>query len=587
MDSSPLLHAQQLLRHAGWVLEVLALLATLGWRESVAAGLPPDPQGRSMVVTRLGIVATSQVLASRAGAQVLELGGNAVDAAIAANAVLGVVEPMSDGIGGDLFAIIYEAKTGKLRGVNASGWAPAAMTLDFVRRRGFQEMPQDGILTVTVPGCVAGWDVLRRQYGKLPMQMLLASAIYYAREGFPVTERISAAWKGLEQRKDPDPELRRVFHPGGRAPAVGEVFRNPELAASLERIAARGREGFYRGPTSTAIVELSRRAGGAMEAADLTEFQPEWVEPISTTYRGWKVYELPPNGQGIAALMMLGMMEQFPLAEYGHNSARALHVMIEAKKLAYADLLRYVADPRFSDVPVASMLSREYASSRATEIDPTRAKSSVAPTAAADLKAKRAGDTVYLTAIDKDGNIVSLIQSVYSGFGAKLVAPGTGFALQNRGALFSLEPGHPNVLAPHKRPVHTIIPAFMEKGDVKIGFGIMGGWNQAQAHAQFVSNVVDFGMNIQAALESPRFTKVSFEGLDVEMEPRIPEAARAELARLGHQIQVLPEPFSPSVGGGQVVMSDGKGVHFGASDPRKDGAADPEAPRVGKRSPAR
>jgi len=367
---------------------------------------------------------------------------------------------------------------------------------------------------------------------------------------------------------------------------VGDVFRNPDLAVSLERIAARGRDGFYRGPTATAILELSRRAGGVMEPADLTEFQPEWAEPISTTYRGWKVYELPPSGQGIAALMMLQMMEQFPLAEYGHNSARALHVMIEAKKLAYADLLRYVADPRFSEVPATGMLSRDHAKTRAQEIDPARAKATVAPSAAADLKAKRAGDTVYLTAIDKDGNIVSLIQSVYSGFGAKLVAPGTGFALQNRGALFSLDPGHPNVLAPRKRPVHTIIPAFMEKGDVKIGFGIMGGWNQAQAHAQFVSNVVDFGMNIQAALESPRFTKISFEGQDVEIEPRVPEATRAELVRLGHQIQVLDEPFSPSVGGGQAVMSDGKGVHYGASDPRKDGAAGPQAPPMRKRSTA-
>src|SRR5262249_40344995 len=361
---------------------------------------------------------------------------------------------------------------------------------------------------------------------------------------------------------------------------VGELFRNPDLAAALERIAARGRDGFYKGPTATAILEVSRRLGGALEAADLTELQAEWVDPISTTYRGWKISELPPNGQGIEALMMLGIMEQFPLAEYGHNSARALHVMIEAKKLAYADLLRYVADPRFAEVPVAGMLSREHAKVRAKEIDPARARPSVAPTAAADLKAKRAGDTIYLTTIDKDGNIVSLIQSVYSGFGAKLVAPGTGFALQNRGALFSLDPAHPNVVAPRKRPLHTIIPAFMEKGDVKIGFGIMGGFNQAQAHAQFVSNVVDFGMNIQAALESPRFTKLTFEGLDVEIEPRVPEATRAELARLGHHVQVLGETFSPTVGGGQAVMSDGKGVHYGASDPRKDGAADPQAPPV-------
>ena len=409
---------------------------------------------------------------------------------------------------------------------------------------------------------------------------MLAPAIHYAQEGFPVTERISKGWKAAEDVKDPDAAFRQSFLPGGRAPNLGEIFRNPDLAAALKRIADKGRDGFYRGPTAAAILELSRRTGGPMEAEDLTAFEPEWVQPISTTYRGWQIFELPPNGQGIAALMMLDLMERFPLAEYGQNSARALHVMIEAKKLAYADLLRYVADPRFSEVPVGALLSKAHAEARARQIDPERAMPSVAPTAAADLKAKRAGDTIYLSAIDREGNIVSLIQSVYDSFGSKLVAPGTGFALQNRGALFSLDPSHPNVLVPRKRPVHTIIPGFMRKGDVNIGFGIMGGWNQAQAHAQFVSNVVDFGMNIQAALEAPRFTKYTFEGLDVLIEPRVPEATRAELTRLGHQIQVLGEPYSSSVGGGQAVMNDGHGVHFGASDPRKDGAADPEAPPV-------
>jgi gamma-glutamyltranspeptidase/glutathione hydrolase len=454
------------------------------------------------------------------------------------------------------------------------------MTLDLVRRRGLEKMPADGILTVTVPGCVAGWDALHRRFGKLPLRTLLASAVHYADDGFPVTEWISASWKSAERMPDQDPGFRKTFLPDGHAPAVGEIFRNPDLAQSLRRIGDRGRDGFYRGPTAAAILELSRRTGGPMEATDLSEFQPEWVEPISTTYRDWTVFELPPNSQGIAALMMLKLMEQFPLSEYGHNSARSLHVMIEAKKLAYADLLRYVADPHFSEVPVSALLSREHAQARAREIHPDRAMSSAVPSTAADLKTKRAGDTIYLSAIDRDGNIVSLIQSVYSGFGAKLVAPGTGFALQNRGALFSLDPGHPNVLAPRKRPLHTIIPAFMQKGDVRIGFGIMGGWNQSQAHAQFISNVVDFGMNIQAALESPRFAKHTFEGLDVQIEPRIPEATRAELARLGHQLQVLEDPFSPIVGGGQAVLSDGRGVHFGASDPRKDGSADPQGAPV-------
>jgi gamma-glutamyltranspeptidase / glutathione hydrolase len=577
MDHGSLLQAMDLLRHPTLLAGAVTLLAVIGLGEARAGGPPARTQGRSMVITRFGIVATSQTLASRAGAQVLELGGSAVDAAIAANAVLGVVEPMSDGIGGDLFALVYEAKTGKIHGLNASGWAPAGMSLELMQRRGFKHMPEDGIFTVTVPGCVAGWDALHRRFGKVPLRTLLASAVHYADEGFPVTERISDAWKSAEQLQGVDAEFRQTFLPGGRAPGIGEIFRNPDLASSLRRIADRGRDGFYRGPTAAAILELSRRSGGPMEAADLSDFQPEWVEPISTSYRGWTVFELPPNGQGIAALMMLKIMEQFPLSEYGHNSSRALHVMIEAKKLAYADLLRYVADPRFSDVPVTALLSGEHAVARAGQIRPERAMPSATPSAAADLRTKHAGDTIYLSAIDHDGNIVSLIQSTYSGFGAKLVAPGTGFALQNRGALFSLDPAHPNVLGPRKRPLHTIIPAFMQKGDTRIGFGIMGGWNQAQAHAQFVSDVVDFGMNIQAALESPRFVKHTFEGLDVQIEPRVPEPTRAELARLGHELQVLDEPFSPVVGGGQAVMSDGRGVHFGASDPRKDGTADAQA----------
>ncbi len=575
MDPEALLHAAQLLRHASGLFGVLACLAVIGWSESRAA--PSGAQGRSMVVTRYGIVATSQALASRAGAQVLELGGSAVDAAIAANATLGVVEPYSDGIGGDLFAIVYEAKTGKLFGLNSSGWAPTGLTSDLVRSRGFRSMPEEGILAVTVPGCVAGWDALRKRFGRLPFQTLLASAVQYAEEGFPVSERIAAAWKAIEQEGGGDPAYRQTFFPGGHAPQLGEIFRDPELAASLRRIGERGRDGFYKGPTAAAIVETFRAAGGTLQPADLSEFQPEWVDPISTTYRGWTVYELPPNGQGIAALMMLNIMERFPIFEYGHNSARSLHVMIEAKKLAYADLLRYVADPRVSEIPVSGMLSKEHAAARAKLIDPARAMSGATPSAAAELKAKRAGDTIYLSAIDREGNIVSLIQSVYDGFGAKVVPPGTGFALQNRGALFSLDPSHPNVLAPRKRPLHTIIPAFLQKGDVRIGFGIMGGWNQAQAHGQFVSNVVDFGMNLQAAVEAPRFTKYTFDGVDVLIEPRVPEATRAELTRLGHRLEVLDQPFSSRVGGGQAVMSDGGGVHFGASDPRKDGAADPQA----------
>jgi gamma-glutamyltranspeptidase / glutathione hydrolase len=537
-------------------------------------------QTRGRVMTRLGIVATSQTLASQAGAQILHDGGNAIDAAIAANAVLGLVEPTSNGLGGDLFAIVYEAKTGKLYGLNASGWAPAKLTIDFLESHGVHSMPQSGINSVTVPGVVAGWEMLRQRFGTRDFATLLAPAIYYAEQGFPVSERIAASWRASTRLLSSSLTASHTYLPDGRAPRAGEVFRNPDLAASLKLIAEKGRDGFYQGPIAEAIVAASKELGGTFELADLEEFQPEWVEPLSTTYRGWTVCELPPNGQGIAALSMLNIMETFPLAEYGAGSAKALHVMIEAKKLAYADLMHYVGDPRFSKIPVKEMLSKALAADRAKEIDPEHAKASVAASQLGDLGSKHGGDTIYMCTIDRDGNIVSLIQSNYAGFGSGVVPAGKGFMLQNRGALFTMERGHPNALAGHKRPLHTIIPAFMYKDDVHIGFGIMGGWNQAQAHAQFVADVVDFGMNIQAAMEAPRFTKMTFEGTDVQMEPRVPENVRAELAQRGHEIKLLPEPYSGTVGGGQAVMVDGKGVHSAASDPRKDGSAVPEAPVV-------
>lgn len=568
-------------------VHVILLLIVFSGMLGVSAQTPPKRtprpasvgfQTRARVMTRLGIVATSQTLASQAGAQILEQGGNAVDAAIAANAVLGLVEPTSNGLGGDLFAIVYEAKTGKRYGLNASGWAPTGLTIEFLTGKGYKKMPQSGVHSVTVPGVVSGWDMLRQRFGTKDFSTLLRPAIYYAEQGFPVTERIGAGWRASTRMLSRRPEAAATYLPGGRAPRAGELFRNPNLARSLRLIAKKGRAGFYTGPIADAIVRVCKDEGGTMTPADLADFHAEWVEPISTTYRGWTVTELPPNGQGIAALEMLNIMEQFPLANYGQNSAPALHTMIEAKKIAYADLLRYVGDPRFSKVPVSALLSKALARRRAAEIDPEHAAASVPPSDLKDIAAKFGGDTIYMSAIDKDGNIVSLIQSNYAGFGSGLVPAGGGFMLQNRGALFTLERGHPNALAPHKRPLHTIIPAFMQKGDVHIGFGIMGGWNQAQAHAQYVSNIVDFGMNIQDALEAPRFTKMTFGGLDVQMEPRIPEKTRAELARLGHVIKVLPVPYSGSVGGGQAVRRDSIGINQAASDPRKDGAAVPQGP---------
>ncbi len=531
-------------------------------------------QARSMTISRLGIVATSQTPASQAGAAVLARGGNAVDAAVAANAVLGVVEPMMNGIGGDLFAIVYEAKTNKLYGLNASGWSPAKATLELYREHAKDgKIPMDSPLAVTVPGAVAGWDALHSKFGKLPLADVLAPAIYFAHHGVPVTEFDAMVWKNVFAK--PQPGLMETYMPGDKVPQTGDVFRDEALARSLEAVAQRGRDGFYRGPTAERIVQFLNGKGNPMSLADLEEFQPEWVQPISTTYHGWRVFELPPNGQGIAALSMLNIMEQFPLAQYGQDSVQALHVMIETKKLAYADLLHYVGDPRFSPIPVEQLLSKDLAERRAKLIAPDKAHCSVLPS---DLSARlnaMGHDTTYLTVVDGEGNMVSLIQSNYSAFGAKIVAPGTGFALQNRGALFTLHAGEPNTLAPHKRPLHTIIPAFMEKGDVKISFGIMGGFNQAQAHAQFVSDVVDFGMNIQAALEAPRFTKPTFEGCDVEVESGIPQAVRDGLTKKGHELKVVGR-FSQDMGRGNAVMSDGRGVFYGASDPRGDGEAIPE-----------
>jgi gamma-glutamyltranspeptidase/glutathione hydrolase len=531
--------------------------------------------GRSLVATTRGIVAASSPLAAQAGAQMLARGGHAVDAALAANAVLGVVEPYMNGMGGDLFAMVYDAGRDALHGLNASGSAPAGLSPDLLQRRGIGTMPETGIHSVTVPGAVGGWAALQARFGRLPLADVLAPAVFYAEDGFPVAPVVAEGWGALEEAVAGDPGAAATYLPGGAAPVAGTIFRNPDVARSLRLVAEHGRDAFYRGPIGDAIVSFSQAQGGTLTAADLASFEPEWVEPISTTYRGWTVYELPPNTQGIAALMMLDLMEPAPLARYGLHSVDALHTMIEAKKLAYADMLRWVGDPRFASLPVPALLAKERAARRAQAIDMQRAAARVEPDRLAGLTTGAGGDTIYLSAIDRDGNIVSLIQSVFHGFGSGLVAPGTGFALQNRGALFTLEPGHPNALAPGKRPLHTIIPGFMRKDDVRIGFGIMGGFNQAQAHAQFVANVVDFGLNIQQALEAGRFTKPTFDGLDVSVEATIPEDSRRGLAARGHELMVIP-PRTHVFGYGQAVMSNGTGAHFGASEPRHDGAAIPE-----------
>ncbi len=526
-----------------------------------------------MVISRGGIVAAESPLAAQAGATILARGGNAIDAIVAANAVMGVVEPMMNGMGGDLFAVVYIAKTGKLYGLNASGWSPAKLTIRYLEAKGVTRMPEFGIDSVTVPGAVDGWSKLLARFGTRKLSDVLAPAIAYARNGFPVPEWDAEYWTEFADAVHANENLAHTYLIDGHPPRVGEVFRNPDLAHSLELVARGSRDAFYEGAIAGRILALSRKLGGAMTAEDLAGYSSQWVQPISTTYHGWTVYELPPNGQGIATLMMLNIMERFPLQRYGHDSADALHVMIEAKKLAYADLLRYVGDPRFSHVPVDAMLSKRYAAARAALINMSRANCSVA---AGEPTLATRGDTTYLTAVDGQGNMVSLIQSNYWEFGSRLMADGTGFVLQDRGALFTLDPASPDALAGHKRPLHTIIPGFMQRGDERIAFGIMGGFNQAQAHAQFVSNVVDHGMNIQAALEAPRFTKMTFNGCDVAMEDRIPEGVRKALALRGHEIE-LHGGYSEVMGGGQAVLRDFRtGVNYGASDPRKDGEAIPQ-----------
>jgi gamma-glutamyltranspeptidase/glutathione hydrolase len=532
-------------------------------------------QARSMVISKNGIVAAESPLAAQAGVRILESGGNAVDAAIATNAMMGVVEPMMNGIGGDLFAIVYDAKADKLYGLNASGWAPKGLTIEFLQKQGLREMPQAGINSVTVPGMVDGWQKLGDKFGRKKLAEDLSAAIATARTGFPVPEMDAAYWNASVELLRSNEAASKLYLPGDRAPKVGEIFKNEDVAWSLQQIAEHGRDAFYKGEIARKILAAEKMHGGAMVEEDLSKYSAEWVEPISTTYRDWTVYELPPNGQGLAALEMLNILETTPLGQKGYEfgTPKALHLMIEAKKLAYADLKRYVGDPRGQKLPVEKLLSKEWAAERAKQIDEQRAHCDVN-----GGEMTVGNDTTYLTVVDRDGNMVSLIQSNYSSFGSGVVAPGTGFILHNRGGLFTLDAKSPNALAGRKRPLHTIIPAFARKGDTRVAFGIMGGWNQSQAHAQFVVDLADYKMNIQGAMEAPRFTKITFAECDVKMENRFSQKTREELKAKGHQIDLLGI-YSSGVGGGQAVMRDfAAGVNYGASDPRKDGEAVAEMP---------
>jgi gamma-glutamyltranspeptidase / glutathione hydrolase len=532
-------------------------------------------QGRSMVISRGGIVVAESPLAAQAGVHILERGGNAVDAAIATNAMMGVVEPMMNGIGGDLFVIVYDAKANKLYGLNASGWAPKGLTIEYLQKQGIRSMPQQGVNAVTVPGVVDGWQKLADKFGRKKLAEDLAAAIRTAQNGFPVPEWTAGYWAAEVDYLRRDEAAAQTYLPGDRAPKVGEVFHNADLAWSLQQIAQHGRDAFYKGEIAAKILESMKRRGGPMNGEDLAEYSSEFVEPISTTYRDWTVYELPPNVQGMAALEMLNIMETFPLGQkdWGFGSANTLHAMIEAKKLAYADLIKYIGDPRKQKLPVATLISKEWAAQRAKRIDSNHANCK-----AEAGEISTGNDTTYLSVVDRDGNMVSMIQSNYESFGSGIVAPGTGFALHDRGGLFSMDASSPNALAGRKRPLHTIIPAFAQKGDTRVAFGIMGGWNQSQAHAQFIADLADFKMNIQAAMEAPRFSKHSFGGCDVMMENRFSQKVREELAAKGHKVD-LKGAFSSAVGGGQAVLRDfAAGVNYGASDPRKDGQAAAELP---------
>jgi gamma-glutamyltranspeptidase/glutathione hydrolase len=534
---------------------------------------------RSEVLARNGIAATSHPIATQVALDVLKKGGTAVDAAIAANALLGLVEPTGCGLGGDLFAIVWDATARALRGLNASGRSPKSLTLANLRAMGLSRIPSFGPLSVSVPGAVDGWFELHRRFGKLPMRDLLEPTIAYARDGFPVTEIVAEAWAANAASLSGFPGFAETFLVEGRAPRKGEVFRNPSLASTLAAIADGGRDAFYRGDLAWEIDRFIKKVGGFLSYADLAEHRSEWVEPVSASYRGYDVWELPPNGQGIAALQILNLLEGFDVGSMGFGSASHVHLFVEAKKLAFEDRARFYADPEFHEVPVESLISKEYARRRRALIDPGSAAREYEP----GEGALGTGDTVYLTTADGAGNMVSLIQSNFRGMGSGICPEGLGFGLQDRGELFNLEEGHPNVYAPGKRPFHTIIPAFITRaGEPFLSFGVMGGDAQPQMHAQIVMDIVDFGMGFQEAGDAPRILHSGSsdptghrmrDGGFVHLESGFSPETIRELERLGHRVSP-PGEATGSFGGYQAIGVDAAtGVYYGASESRKDGQA--------------
>ena len=527
---------------------------------------------RSEVIGQNGMIATSHPLATQIGLDILKQGGTAIDAAIAANIALGLMEPTGNGIGGDLFAIVWDAKTKKLHGLNASGPAPKNLSIEYFVENGLNKIPPYGPLPVTVPGAVDGWVKLHERFGKLEFKSLFEPTIEYAKKGFPVTELIAYYLDRSKERFEDYPNFKEVWMKDGKMPAKGEIFKNPQLAKTLEIIAEKGRNGFYEGHIAKAMADFIQSQGGFLTYEDLSSFQSEWTPPVSSNYRGYDVWELPPNGQGIAALQILNILENYDIKKMGLFSSEYIHLFTEAKKLAFADRAKYYADPNFSNIPVNQLISKSYAKERLKLINPKKASKSD------QAGVLESGDTIYLTVADQYGNMISLIQSNYRGMGSGMVPPGLGFMLQDRGELFSLDKNHKNALEGGKRPFHTIIPAFVTKdGKPFMSFGVMGGATQPQAHAQIIVNMIDFGLNLQEAGDAPRIVhsgssqptdEIMKNGGTLSLETGFGKEIEKDLSSMGHTIKYQKGIF----GGYQAIMFK-DGVYYGASETRKDGQA--------------
>jgi gamma-glutamyltranspeptidase/glutathione hydrolase len=555
------------------IIFILVLISTANAADRITGKMFAT---RSEVMGRHGMVAASHPLAAQIGVDILKKGGNAIDAAIAVNAALGLMEPTGSGIGGDLFAIVWDNKTKKIYGLNASGRSPRALTMKVFKEKGLKTIPYDGPLSWSVPGCVDGWFELHKKFGKLPMKTILAPAIQYAREGFPITELIAYYWgSSIRRFKDFD-NFQKLYAPGGVVPKRGDIFKNPQLADTLSLIGRKGRNAYYKGQIAKTIVAYSKRVGGYFTMEDFEKHHSEWVEPLSANYRGYDVWELPPNGQGIAVLQMLNMLNSFDLKSMGHNSAAYLHALIEMKKIVYEDRAKFYSDPAFNNLPIQGLISPKYAKERLKLFNPNRANRKIP---AGDPKLEH-GDTVYLTVVDKNHNAISLIQSNYAGFGSGNVPDGLGFCIQDRGSLFNLDEGHLNRFEPGKRPFHTIIPAMVtKKGKPVFTFGVMGGSMQPQGHVQVLLNIIDFGMGIQEAGDAPRFRHsgssqpsggMMRDGGTVLLESGISPQVIQELQGRGHRISRARGGY----GGYQGIWIDHeRKILIGASESRKDGCA--------------